>query len=418
MDIAVQVATWPADVPRGAVTRFCREYEVSRSWFYQVRARVAAEGVQGLQRRPRPPGRSRLAVPIEIEEIAVRLRKELAEDGCDHGPVTVADRLFKLGIAAPSRATLARIFSRRGMVVPQPQKRPRSSYRRFEAALVHELWQLDAFEWPLLDGSPAVVFQLEDDHSRCSVASRAAFGETSQDAVAVFDAGVAAYQVPGWLLTDNHVSLNPTRRGMVGRLVSHVQMLGVTPITGRPHHPQTQGKDERLHATTLKWLQARPRAATLAELQTQLDQFQHYYNQVRGHQALARDSAGLLRTPAQAAAEDPVATPPTPPEPKAVIHHRPAPLTSRSAVVDGKGKINVSRKKIQVGGQRRGHTVRVIINDSQITILDAAGQLIRTVTLSPDTFYYGNGKPRGRPQKLQSLAGPSQTPKSEPSTMT
>jgi putative transposase len=398
MDIAVQVATWPADAPRGAVTRFCREYQVSRSWFYQVRARVAAEGVEGLQRRPRPPGRSPLALPIEIEEIAVRLRKELAEDGCDHGPITVRDRLLKLGIAAPAVATLARIFARRGMVVPQPQKRPRSSYRRFEAALVHELWQLDAFEWPLRDGSPAVVFQLEDDHSRCAVASRAASGETSQDAIAVFDAGVAAYQVPCRLLTDNHVALNPTRRGIVGQLVSHVQMLGVTPITGRPHHPQTQGKDERLHATTLKWLQARPRAATLAGLQTQLDQFQHYYNHLRGHQALARDSAGLLRTPAQAVAEDPVATPPTPPELKPVIRRRTRPLTSRSVVVDGKGKINVSRKKIQVGGQRRGQTVQVIINGSQITILDADGQLIRTVTISPDTFYYGNGQPRGRRQ--------------------
>jgi putative transposase len=103
--------------------------------------------------------------------------------------------------------------------------------------------------------------------------------------------------------------LNPTRRGFVGQLVSHVERLGVKPITGRPHHLQTQGKDERLHATTLKWLQARPRAATLAELRTQLDQFDHYYNQLRGHQGLSRDSAGLLRTPAQAVAEDPVATP-------------------------------------------------------------------------------------------------------------
>jgi putative transposase len=155
-------------------------------------------------------------VPLEIEEIAVRLRKELAEDGCDHGPITVRDRLLKLGVAAPSVATLARMFSRRGMVVPQPQKRHRSSYRRFEAAQVHQLWQLDAFEWPLLDGSPAVVFQLEDDHSRCAVASRAAIGETSQDAISVFDAGVAAYQVPQRLLTDNHAWVEPDPAGVRG----------------------------------------------------------------------------------------------------------------------------------------------------------------------------------------------------------
>ena len=56
-------------------------------------------------------------------------------------------------------------------------------------------------------------------------------------------------------------------------------------------------------------------------------------------------------------------------------------------------------KKIQVGGQRRGQTVRVIINGSVITILDATGQLIRTVTITADTLYYGNGQPRGRPSK-------------------
>jgi hypothetical protein len=288
----------------------------------------------------------------------------------------------------------------------------------FESARVHELWQLDAFDWPLLDGSPAVVFQLEDDHSRCLVASRAASGETSEDAIAVFDTGVAAYQVPHRLLTDNHASLNPTRRGFVGQLVSHVEALGVKPITGRPHHPQTQGKDERAHATTLKWLRARPHAATLAQLQAQLDEFDHYYNQLRGHQALARDSAGLLRTPAQAVAEDQLATPPMLPttEPKPVVRRRPAPLRSRTVVVDPKGKVNVASKHIQVGGQRRGQTVRVIINGPTITIVESAGQLIRTVTISADTLYYGNGKPRGRPTKPRP-SQPSSTPISELSTM-
>ena len=135
-------------------------------------------------------------MPLEIEEIAVRLRRELAEDGCDHGPDHGTGQAAQAGDRGSPVATLARIFTRRGMVLPQPQKRPCSSHRRFEAALVHELWQLDAFEWLPLDRSPAVVFQLEDDHSRCSVASWAATGETSQDAIAVFDAGVAAYQVP------------------------------------------------------------------------------------------------------------------------------------------------------------------------------------------------------------------------------
>ena len=191
------------------------------------------------------------------------------------------------------------------MVVPQPQKRPRSSHRRFEAALVHELWQLDAFEWPLLDGSPAVVFQLEDDHPAARPRPGPRPGRPARTR--------SRSSTPGWpptrcradSLTDNHASLNPTRRGVVGQLVSHVEQLGVKPITGRPRHPQTQGKDERLHATTVKWLWASLAPRPCWELQAQLDESDHYYNHVRGHQALARDSAGLLRTPAQAVTEDP-----------------------------------------------------------------------------------------------------------------
>jgi hypothetical protein len=35
-----------------------------------------------------------------------------------------------------------------------------------------------------------------------------------------------------------------------------------------------------------RWLAARPAAATVAELQTQLDTFTHIYNQTRPHRAL------------------------------------------------------------------------------------------------------------------------------------
>ncbi len=58
-----------------------------------------------------------------------------------------------------------------------------------------------------------MIFQLIDDHSRYAVASRAAPAETAQDAIAVLDAVVAAPGVPQWLLSDNGLALNPSRRG-------------------------------------------------------------------------------------------------------------------------------------------------------------------------------------------------------------
>jgi putative transposase len=402
MDVRVLVAAWPPDAPRGAVSRFCREHDVSRSWFYEVRARVAAEGVDGLQRRPRP--RPATAVPAEVEDIAVRVRKELADAGLDNGPVSVRDKMLQLGVAAPSRATLARLLARRGMVVAQPQKRPRSSWRRFEAAQVHHRWQLDSFAWPLAGGEAAVVFQMLDDRSRALVASRAASGETSEDAVAVFTTAVADFQVPCELLTDNGTALNPWRRGVLGQLAAHAQQLGVRTITGRVRHPQTQGKDERVHATTQKWLRAQVRAATLAELQDQLDRFDSIYNFRRGHQALGLDpSTGWLRTPAQALADGPLAEPPQPPspEPPPSAVAGPGPLRARRARVSDKGKIAVAGKHIQVGAERIGQTLPVVVDGSTVTVFDEHGQLIATVHTVPGVHYYGNGKPRGRRPKTR-----------------
>jgi putative transposase len=331
-------------------------------------------------------------VPIEVEEIAVRIRKQLADDGWDHGPITVRYSMVQLGIAAPSASTLARIFTSRGMVVAQPQKRPRSSWRRFQFEFVHQCWQLDATEWELLDGTKVVIFQLLDDHARYLVASHAAGGENSDDAMVVARKGIAAHQVPQLLLSDNGAALNPTRRGQVGQLVSYLQALGTKPITGRPYHPQTQGKDERVHSTLKRWLRARPKAVDLAGLQTQLDEFDFYYNNIRPHQALG------MRTPAQALADDARAVPPEPPQPTTPTGAgKPtAALRVRHLKVASNGTVCANDKFIQLGREHLNTQVLAVIDRDQVTIFDAHGTVIRAVTLVEGTRYYGNGKPKWR----------------------
>jgi transposase InsO family protein len=64
--------------------------------------------------------------------------------------------------------------------------------------------------------------------------------------------------------------------------------LGIDYRHSRPYHPQTCGKVERFHQTLKKWLDKQPKARTIAELQTQVDRFVAYYNEVRPHRAIAR----------------------------------------------------------------------------------------------------------------------------------
>lgn len=346
-----------------------------------------------MTRRPPSTARSPLGVPVEIEELAVAIRKDLADGGWDHGPVTVRYRLQQVGIAAPAASTLARIFTRRGMVVAQPQKRPRSSYRRFEAAMVHECWQLDSFEWLLDDAehrprgasprprSVANVYQLEDDRSRFIVASHVELGETAAGAIAVVDKAIAAFQVPQRLLTDNGSAFNQTRLGRRSRLVEHLAALGCRAITGRPGHPQTQGKDERVHATTQQWLRAQPRAHTVAELQAQIDQFDRQYNTWRPHQSLA------MRTPATALADGPLAMPPIPPEPP--IPGRSLPTTAKVYKTDFAGRVRFNRINITLGVRHGLTTVTVVRNGDTATIFDAHGALIMSQVLKPGQRAYG-----------------------------
>jgi transposase InsO family protein len=191
------IATWPADARRGAVTEFCRTHGISRSQFYEIR-RIAQEHspLEAVAPARAPRQRPDLAVAPGMVEAAIRVRKELAGQGWDHGPISVRHRLLEMGLQAPSRASLARIFTAAGMVTPQPQKRPRSSWRRFTFAFVHECWQLDATEWRLGDGQEVTIFQLLDDHSRFIVGSWVDTGETSAAAVAVLRAAVEAHQPP------------------------------------------------------------------------------------------------------------------------------------------------------------------------------------------------------------------------------
>lgn len=313
--VRLAIARWPDDAPRGAVTTFCAEQGISRKTFYVLRRRALEEGPAAvLEPRSRRPRTSPSRLPDRVRARALDVRAALERSGLDHGPISVHDKMAAMGLEAPSPASLARIFRQEGVARAEPSKRPRAAWRRFVYPAPNACWQLDATEYVLAGGRKAVIFQLQDDHSRLAVASLVAPGETSQAAIDVFDKGVAARGVPQRLLTDNGAALNPSRRGVTGRLVEHVRSLGVEPITGKPYRPTTQGKNERFHQTLLRYLDQQPLADSIAELQEQVDRFDHIYNTQRPHQGLpgritpqqAWDATEVARAPRPGHDTDPI----------------------------------------------------------------------------------------------------------------
>ena len=180
-----------------------REYGVSWRWVHELVSRYDAEGESGLAARSRRPRSSPTQTPQAIEDAIVALRKELADQGLDAGAHTISVHLERLGLTPPSVATIWRVLSRRGFVTPQPQKRPHSSFVRFEADLPNERWQADITHVQLADGTAADVLNIIDDHSRFLIASVASIGCKAHQVVSVFAEAAARHGEPASMLTDN-----------------------------------------------------------------------------------------------------------------------------------------------------------------------------------------------------------------------
>jgi len=282
-----------------------RDYGVSRRWVITLVQRYLAEGDAGLRPRPRRPLRSPNRTGQDIEDEVIVLRKELERDGHEAGAATIAFHLQRRHGASPAVSTIWRILSARGFVTPQPHKRPKSSYVRFAAEQPNERWQLDITHWQLADRTDVEILNILDDHSRLCVRSKTLPVFKARDVNNSFGKAVAAYGNPASLLSDNGAVFTGRYRG-TGRVALEVTLhaRGISFRHCRPYHPQTCGKVERFHQTLKKHLRALPAAATLTELQHQLDAFLAYYNNIRPHRALRR------RTPIQAFDDDPRPTPP------------------------------------------------------------------------------------------------------------
>jgi transposase len=155
-----------------SVTAAAAEYGYSRQHLHRLVARYQAGGLDAVEPRSRRPLSNPRATEEKVREFIVRTRLELTAAGWDAGPVTIAWHLEQAGLHVPSTSTIRRILHAAGLVIPEPRKRPRSSYLRFQADQPNECWQSDFTHWPLADGTDAEVISWLDDHSRYLRAAR------------------------------------------------------------------------------------------------------------------------------------------------------------------------------------------------------------------------------------------------------
>lgn len=367
------------------VTVLAAELGISRRWVYELRRRYEAEGLAGLEPRSRRPGSSPQQMSADVEDRVVRLRKELVDAGCDAGPVTIRWHLEAQGVVpVPSQASIWRALKRRDLVTPQPRKRPRSSYRRFEAALVNEMWQIDPTSWELGDGTGVEIINLIDDRSRVCVNSVAVPATTGARALEVFIEAGEHWGFPASVLTDNAVYFSGKRRGWEAPFETALKAMEIKPITSTPKHPTTCGKVERFHQTLKQRLKAKEPPTSINELQKRLDQFVDYYNTRRPHRAHPGP------TPAQVHNNGTKTGPGTLPIGQ--------PVHIRRVTVNQDGIVNTTPWRIGVGATWAGHHTTLYIQGNNAAVF-SGDQLVRHLTIDPTRSYQPTGKPPGGPKQ-------------------
>jgi transposase InsO family protein len=377
MDVRLRIAVASDELN---VAAFCRRHGVSRQTFYAWRRRYLVDGLDGLEPRSRAPRTSPRRISVEVEDAVVALRKELTELGVDAGPATIAWHLARRGVGlVPSEATIWRVLVRRGFVVPEPRKRPKSSFRRFAASAPNELWQTDAIEWVIATGTVKVLSFL-DDHSRVALRAKAVPEATSEATWEAFSEASAVWGVPLGQLSDNGLNFSGRLRGFEVYFETQLRAIGVVAKTSRPYHPQTCGKVERFQQTLKQWLRRQPPAGDLAELQTQLDAFVDYYNHHRPHRGIGR------RTPIEAWTATPAAI--------NLGVALPAPAHTTTVTVLPAGIVQLGRYLIHIGNRWAGHTAHIHHDDTHAAVF-INHHLIRALTLDPTRRYQPSGLPRG-----------------------
>jgi transposase InsO family protein len=360
-----------------------RAHGVSKSWVGKLVARYRQGGCEAIQPRSRAAHRIPHRTPDELEDEVIAIRKQLLELGVDAGACTIAYHLGRRHAKVPSVSTIWRILRRRGFVSPQPHKRPRSSWIRFEARLPNECWQSDVTHWDLADGTEVDICNFVDDHSRVCVESRVAHVTTAAHALQVFRQAAARWGFPAALLTDNGCVYTTWHRGGPNLMQNELLALGIDFRHSRPYHPQTCGKVERFHQTLKAFLAKQPKAQTVGELQRQVDRFVAYYNEVRPHRSLG------TRPPIEAfGARDKA----RPTGPKIVPS---AGVRVRRDRIDKSGRITLRHRTrlhhIGIGRAHRGKRVIVLVHGLDIKVMSTDGELLRRLTLDPNRDY----QPRG-----------------------
>lgn len=261
----------------------CRCFGISPNTAYKWLDRFRADGINGLDDHSRRPHNSPVRTAKEMEDAITKLRSKHPA----WGGRKLERRLLDLGLTGvPCPSTITAILKRHNLLDPKESAK-HQAFCRFERAVPNELWQMDyKGEFKLSQGR-CYPLTILDDHSRFAIAVEACARCNKITTQAALIKIFRRYGLPEWITCDNGSPWGSGGQSYYTALGVWLLRIGVGMSHSRPHHPQTQGKDERFHRTLKAELLQYRHGTTLADWQLHFDQWRVVYNTERPHEALS-----------------------------------------------------------------------------------------------------------------------------------
>jgi transposase InsO family protein len=273
--------------PGANVSQLCRVYGISRKTGYKWLARFADKGKAGLADRSRRPQHSPRQSQAELERLVVSARQQFPS----WGGRKLKRYLENQGQQdVPAASTITAILRRHGYL-DETESAKRRAWQRFEREQPNELWQMDfKGDFDCGDGSHCYPLTILDDRSRYLLGVFACANQQRETVKGHLTSVFRQYGLPQCILTDNGppwgTETPPYQpRRTYTRLGVWLLRLGISITHGRPAHPQTQGKLERLHRSLNEEVLQRSSLAHLAHCQSAFDAWRTIYNTLRPHEA-------------------------------------------------------------------------------------------------------------------------------------
>ena len=289
MDSRLEFVTL-ARAPGANIRALCRSHGISPKTAYKLLKRFAESGAEGLRDQSRRPLTSPNRTAPDLESQVLALHEKY--------PCWGAGKLRALlpeGAARPHHNTVAAILRRHGCQIVGAVDRSTLAPSRFEHEAPNVLWQMDfKGHFPLTDGRAGRCHPLTviDDHSRFALCLQAFSGETHENVKGALTQTVRRYGLPQRITCDNGAPWRVAGHDSLSRLEVWMIRLGIRVSHSRPYHPQTQGKDERLHRTLKLELLDRTGFNSLHDCQSAFDRWRDQYNLIRPHEALGQKPPG------------------------------------------------------------------------------------------------------------------------------